>query len=207
MPGIKTLLLTGGIIHDWQGCGDEIERILRTSAEFEVTRVNDDLSVLEQPNLSQYDIALFYWTRGELSDAQRDRLMTWLASGKGFVGIHSAASSFWESREFHQMLGGMFKTHPAPRDYEVRIVDREHAITEGMSDFQVHDEQYIMELDPGLHVLASAEYEGTDVPAAWTKSWGEGRVYFLALGHDAESCQNPNFAELLVRGSIWAAGK
>ena len=202
----KVLLLTGGIIHDWKGCGDEIERILRSSADLDVTRVNDDLSALVSPNLDPYNALVFYWTRGEISDDQRDGLLRWLESGRGFAGVHSACASFWDSREFHDMLGGMFKTHPKPRDYLVEIVDREHPITRGIADFKAHDEQYIMELAPDIHVLASAEHEGVNVPAAWTKSWGGGRVFYLALGHDPAACRNETFAELLIRGSIWATG-
>ena len=205
MVGIKTLLLTGGIIHDWQGCGDEIERILRASGEFDLTRVNDNMSVLEAPNLDVYDVMVFYWTRGELVGARKDGLLNWVASGKGFVGVHSAAASFWDCKEFHDMLGGMFKTHPKPREYTVEIVDYQHPIMRDMDDFTVFDEQYVMNLSPDMHVLAEAKYEGENVPAAWTKSWGDGRVYFLALGHDPEACRNEHFTPLLIRGAIWAA--
>ena len=204
MARIQTLLLTGGIIHDWKGCGDEIEKILRASDDLDVVRVNDDLSVLESLMLDPYDVLVFYWTRGELTDAQRDGLLEWIARGKGFVGIHSATASFWECPEFHDMLGGMFKTHPPPYDYRVGIVDAEHPITRGMSDFGVHDEQYIMEYDPKVHILAMAAHEGGEMPVAWTKSWGEGRVYYLALGHDPAACRNEHFAELLLRGISWA---
>lgn len=206
MPGIKTLLLTGGTIHDWQGCGDEIERILRTADKFDVTRVNDDLSVLEAPNLDAYDVLVLYWTRGDLTDAQRDGLLNWIASGKGFAGVHSATASFRECPEFHEMLGGIFRTHPKPYEYTVEIVDYQHPIMRDMDDFTVFDEQYIMDLEPGLHILAEAKYEGEGVPVVWTKSWGDGRVYYLALGHDVEACRNEHFALLLIRGTAWAAG-
>lgn len=201
----QIMLLTGGIIHDWKGCGDEIERILRSSPQLVVTRVNDDLSVLTPNALAKYDAMVFYWTRGELSDDQRDALLGWVASGRGFVGVHSATASFRECKGFHQMLGGLFTTHPAPRDYRVEVVDHEHLISRGIPDFDVHDEQYIMELEPDLHVLATARFEGEDIPAAWTKSWNDGRVYFLALGHDPAACRHPSFAELLTRGTLWAA--
>ncbi len=201
----QILLLTGGIIHDWKGCGDELERILRSSSDLAVTRVDDDLFVLSPDNLAKYDVMVLYWTRGELSDAQRDALLGWVASGKGFVGVHSATASFRECSEFHQMLGGLFTTHPAPRDYRIEIVGHEHPITRGVAAFDVHDEQYIMDLEPDLHVLATARFEGEDIPAVWTKSWGDGRVYFLALGHDPAACRHPSFAELLTRGTLWAA--
>jgi hypothetical protein len=43
------------------------------------------------------------------------------------------------------------------------------------------------------------------MPVAWTKAWGQGRVYYLALGHNPESCQAEIFRTLLCRGAHWAA--
>jgi len=40
----------------------------------------------------------------------------------------------------------------------------------------------------------------------WTKPWGKGRVFYLALGHDPKACEQDMFKKLLIRGSQWAAG-
>ena len=53
---IKTLLFTGGEIHDWKGCGDEIERVLKADGRFDLTRVNEDLDCLIAPKLDPYDL-------------------------------------------------------------------------------------------------------------------------------------------------------
>lgn len=204
MAKIKTLLFCGGEIHDGMGCGDEIQRVLEAAGDFELTRVDEDLSVLEAPGLDPYELLVFYYTIGEISDAQKNGLLNWVASGKGYVGVHSAADSFRGCPEYRAMVGGWFVTHPAYREYQVSVVDPEHPITEGLDEFVVTDEQYITDYDPRVHILASALWKGDKMPVAWTKSWGEGRVFYLALGHNPESCQDPNFATLLVRGAKWA---
>lgn len=206
MAFIKTLVLSGGIIHDGKGCGDEIEQILRQDKRFKVTRAHDDLSVLDGDRLSPYDVVVLYYTRGELTGAQRDGLTSFVAAGKGFVGVHSASASFRECPEFHAMLGGIFTTHPKPRMYQVSVVDPEHPITEGIVEFFVDDEQYIMDYDPRVTVLASALFKGKAEPVIWTKNWGQGRVYYLALGHTPECCRHEQFAPLLVHGTAWASG-
>ena len=206
MAGIKTLLLTGGEIHDWKACGYEIERILRVCGDFDVTRVEDDLKILESRDLDSFDLIVLYWTRGVLTDGQKNGLLKWIAGGKGFAGIHSAAASFRECPEFRCMLGGFFVTHPKPRRYQVSVVDPEHPITRDMLEFFVTDEMYITDYDPRVSVLASSLWKGEKVPVVWTKSWGDGRVYYLALGHDVEACRDENFETLLVCGSLWAAG-
>lgn len=102
------------------------------------------------------------------------------------------------------MVGGYFVTHPRYRDYQVSIVDTEHPITEGLDETVVTDEQYILDYDPRNHVLASALWEGSAMPVAWTKNWGDGRVFYLALGHDAPACEHEIFGTMLQRGALWA---
>jgi len=70
--------------------------------------------------------------------------------------------------------------------------------------FFVTDEQYILDYDPRVDVLASALWKGKAMPVVWTKSWGKGRVFYLSLGHNADSAKDPNFKVLLQRGALWA---
>lgn len=204
MEKIKTLLYAGGEIHDYKGCGDEIEKVLRDADGFDLTRVDNDLSCLEAPKLDAYDLIVFYHTVGEITDAQKNGLLNWVAGGKAYVGIHSAADSFRGCPEYRAMVGGHFVTHPSYREYQVSIVDTQHAITEGLTEFNVTDEQYITDYDPRVNILASALWKGDKMPVAWTKDWGKGHVFYLALGHDSRACKPEVFATLLVRGCHWA---
>ncbi len=205
MGKIKTLVFAGGQIHDYKGCGQAAMAALSEREEFDLTYVEEDLDALIAPKLDPYDLIVFYYTVGEITDAQRDGLSNFVASGKGYVGIHSAADSFRGDSAYSSMVGGHFITHPRYREYQVSVVDGEHPITKDMNEFMVTDEQYITDYDPRVHVLASALWKGTAMPVAWTKSWGKGRVFYLALGHNTESSQDENFKLLLQRGAIWAA--
>jgi type 1 glutamine amidotransferase len=70
----------------------------------------------------------------------------------------------------------------------------------------ITDEQYILDYDPRVNVLANALYKGKTMPVMWTKPWGKGRVFYLALGHDPKACEQDMFKKLLIRGAQWAAG-
>lgn len=205
MGSIPTLVFAGGAIHDWQGCGAAILDALRADGGFDLTYITEDLDALVAPRLDPYELLVFYYTVGSLTDAQRDGLLGWLAGGKGFVGIHSAADSFRDCPEYRAMIGGHFVTHPHYRTYQVSVADAEHPVTAGLDEFFVTDEQYILDWDRRNHVLATALYRGEAMPVAWTKPWGRGRVYYLALGHNAESARAEIFATLLCRGARWAA--
>ncbi len=205
MGTINTLVFAGGAIHDWKGCSQEIIKSLSQKDDFNITVVEDDLEALVAPKLDPYDLIVFYYTVGEISDAQKNGLLNHIASGKGYVGIHSAADSFRGCPEYQAMVGGHFTTHPHYREYQVSIVDSENPITKGLVEFNVTDEQYILDYDRRVNVLASALYQGKMMPVAWTKSWGDGRIFYLALGHDAAACQHENFSLLLQRGAVWAS--
>jgi hypothetical protein len=202
---IKTLLFAGGAIHDFRAVGGAARRILEQDGAFDVAYVEEDLEVLTR--LDPYELLVFHYTIGEITDAQKNALLGWVASGKGYAGIHSAADSFRGCPEYRAMVGGHFVTHPHYRDYQVSVADPEHPITAGLDEFLVRDEQYILDYDPRVHVLASALWRGAAMPVAWTKPWGSGRVFYLALGHDGPACAHPMFELLLARGARWAAGR
>ena len=143
MAKIKTLVLAGGKIHDFKSCGAAARDILQADDRFDVTYVEDDLDALTE--LDPYDVLVFYYTVGEITTTQKNGLLEWVASGKGYVGIHSAADSFRGCPEYRAMVGGYFVTHPSYRQYQVMITDPEHEITADLiegepKEFNVTDE-------------------------------------------------------------------
>ena len=110
------------------------------------------------------------------------------------------------------MIGGHFVGHPHVGDYTVEIV-KDHAITKGLpKSFPYKSEEYYLMVDPGIEILAEADYthEGktTRMPIAWTKQWGKGRVFYSSLGHDPrEFDDHPASLQLAIQGLCWAAGE
>ena len=43
------------------------------------------------------------------------------------------------------------------------------------------------------------------MPVAWKRTYGNGRVFYSALGHEASDFDVPQVLELVVRGSMWAS--
>ncbi|MDP6117193.1 MAG: ThuA domain-containing protein [Planctomycetota bacterium] len=203
---LKTLVFAGGAIHDYKAVGAAAKATLEAADGFDVTYVEEDLDVLT--SLDDYELLVFHYTVGEITDAQLNGLSNWLNAGNGYAGIHSAADSFRGSPGYRSLVGGHFITHPRYREYQVSLVDTEHEITHDVpEEFNVTDEQYILDYDPRVQVLATALWKGDAMPVVWTKPWGEGRVFYLALGHDGPSCENEQFNRLLVQGSRWAGTK
>jgi type 1 glutamine amidotransferase len=204
---IKTLLLVGGPIHDAKGIGDIVEELLKKSEKFDVTRVDNDLDALKADRLQPYDLVVFYYTLGEISEAQKRGLMNFVASGKGYVTFHSGADSFRGDPDYRALVGGYFLHHPKYRSYQVSVTESDSPITKGIDEFMITDEQYLLDYDPRVNVLANALHKGKPMPVLWTRPWGKGRVFYSALGHDKKACEQPMFQKLLLRGALWAAGR
>jgi type 1 glutamine amidotransferase len=78
-----------------------------------------------------------------------------------------------------------------------------------MKDFQTDDELYTcLGGDRPIQVLAVAKskVDGKDYPMAFVLSHGRGRIFHTPLGHDVRAIQLPGPAQLLRRGTAWAAG-
>ena len=99
--------------------------------------------------------------------------------------------------------------------YRVNILPIASPLVEGLKDFDVESEQYYLHVDPAVKVYATTRFPTADgphvgngqvdMPVIWTKYYGQGRVYYNSLGHDAKVAAMPEFIELMRRGFKWAA--
>ncbi len=167
-----------------------------------------DYSALTAENLAQYDLLTLYTTGNERRGADVGAIVNWVESGRAFVGIHNAADSFTDDAAFVAMLGGKFRTHPAQLDIATEVVDAAHPIMQGVETFTVHDELYLFaDYDPSrVHLLAQTHSydDNGPVPVVWTREPGAGRMFYLSLGHNAQTLQDPHWQRLFRNGVRWA---
>jgi type 1 glutamine amidotransferase len=202
---IKTLLLTGGPVHDGKAIGDVVAEAMNKTGKFDITRVHGDLNALLADRIAPFELIVFYWTVEEITEAQKRGLMNHIASGRGFVTFHSGADSFRGDPDYRSFVGGHFIGHPKYRTYQVSITENDSPITEGIVEFMITDEQYFLDYNPQVKVLANSLHKGKTMPVLWTKDWGKGRIFYNALGHDAKACKQEMFQKLMIRGALWAA--
>jgi type 1 glutamine amidotransferase len=126
----------------------------------------------------------------------------------GFAGVHGSTTSFQDNVEYKRLIGASFVSHPdmGPA-YRFAVKDRKHPVTRGVDDFELKDELYFFDYHAPFDTLVSCLYEGTERPAAWAKTYGRGRVFYLALGHGLEQTADPNFQTLLCNGIRWTAAE
>jgi len=215
----EALIVWGG----WEGhtpqASAEVFAPLLEADGFKVTLRNDLDVYADRSYLEGLSLIVPIWTAGELTAEQTEGLSEAVRGGVGLAGFHGGIiDSFRNNPRYQFMTGGQWVAHPGNLlpDYRVRLVDRDHPITKGLDDFTlVNTEQYYLHVDPGVHVLCettfSGEHEGdlypagTVMPYAWTRGWGEGRVFVAAWGHTSEDFNVSEAKEIVRRGMKWAA--
>ena len=172
--------------------------------------VTTDLNELGPDRIGAYDAVVDYLTTPSFTRGQRKGLFEFVRNGGGYVGIHGAADvkTFVDEpdEELSSLIGGSFIDHPETSEFSVRIAT-EHPATAGLDDFDVFDEPYNLRWKDNVTVLAQMAHpdlEGT--PVAWTRTEGEGRVFYCSLGHTDEAVETPAFQQLLVQGTGWTVG-
>lgn len=202
---IKVLLLVGGAEYHDQ---PEHRQILSSfiGAKFDLT-MSADMGVLSRITLAGYDVIVNFTTFVEPSQNQVNALLDAVKGGKGYVSIHGGTATFWNSAGYIDMVGGKFAVHDPNKLFEVKIstatkVVYPHPITEGVPDFQIQDELYIVEGDMNeWEILARAEGHAI----LYNKMYGKGRVHNNALGHDGQALNVPEFQTLINNAIEWTA--
>jgi len=179
---------------------------------FEV-EVADTLDALRDgERLKQLNLIVPQWTMGHIEADQLNPLLEAVRSGVGLGGIHGGmGDAFREQTEYQFAVGGQWVAHPGGIvTYSVHIEDEPSPITQDLEDFEVTSEQYYMHVDPAIEVLATTVFEGIAekpvvMPVTWTKTYGEGRVFYCSLGHTPDVLELPPVLTMVTRGLLWAA--
>ena len=180
--------------------------------------VADSLAAFDDPDaLRRHDLIVPVWTDGVLSRKAATNVSEAVARGTGLAGCHGGMCDAFRSSPLWQfMTGANWVAHPGGDgvDYRVNITSNDPLVA-GLPDFDVRSEQYYLHVDPANTVLATTHTDAVtwyhspngpvDMPVVWTRSWGLGRVYYNALGHQADVIATGPAHEMLRRGLLWAA--
>ena len=212
MPAVRRVLLISG---GWQGHQPEtVADYLENGplSGYEVTR-GRGLDLFSIDVLKEFDLLVPIWTFGSITATQEHALLESVAAGLGYLGLHGNASAFLSSRLHKFMLGGQFVDHPGGDgvDYTVRFRTGD-PIVQGLDDLEVSSEQYYLLVDPAVTVLATTDIvggpkpwlAGTEMPVAWKRMWGRGKVFYCALGHTTDTLTHPAVDIMLKRAVAWA---
>lgn len=197
-------------------------------------------------DLDRYDAIAFY-TTGDLTKpdpaaqpgkpsrpstppmtpAGKQNLLDAIASGKGFIGFHSATDTFHSAGPrgenqvdrdpYIAMIGGEFVKHGKQQEASLIISSRfpgagQMGCAEGIS---FTEEWYALKnFAEDLHVILVQEtdfmtgepYERPNFPMTWARMHGKGRVFYTSFGHREDIWTNPFVQTIMLGGMAWALG-
>jgi type 1 glutamine amidotransferase len=208
---------TAGFRHDSIPAGVAELKTLGQQNGFSVT-ATEDATAINPQNLAGYDAVVFVSTTGDfLDDTQQNALLGYVNGGGGFMGIHAAADAEYDWPGYQELVGALFKGHPAIQQATVVNEDRTNPATSHFGPTWTHtDELYNYRTDPRpnvrvLQTLDESSYTGgemgADHPITWCHPQGTGRSFYTGLGHTVESYADPDFQKLLLGGIEYAAGQ
>ena len=220
-PRLLYLTHTAGFVHDVLPVSEEVLGKLSADSRFDLT-VTKDTAAISKDRLTGYSVVIFN-TTGELplDAAQKDALLTFVRSGHGFVGVHSATDTFYKWPEYGAMIGGYFDQHPWHQEVQIKVEDQSHPSTSHLpASFTIRDEIYQFRdwSRDRVHVLLSLDATSVDLTkpnvhrtdrdfaVSWTREEGKGRVFYTSLGHEAAVWRDPRFQQHLMGGIRWAGG-
>ena len=195
-----------------------------SSAEFEVDYARDGDAVkakLTRTALDGYAGVVFANTTGNLGVPDLAAFVNWVGEGHAFLGFHSAADTYHDGPEYLAMLGAEFDRHGAICAVRPKVEDAQHpAVAHLAPAFDITDEIYEFEGSPrtgtngGVHVLFGLDAhppdghpeqgQPGDFPLAWSRTHGNGRVFYTALGHGDETWKDERFRKLVLGAIRWA---
>jgi len=236
----RTMLVfsrTMGYRHKSINTGKKALAILgKQTGTFDVV-ISDDLKNFEKPQIDQFDAICFLNTTHEVFAGSGDKevtlkknLLDFIASGKGFVGIHAASDTFYKWEAYGEMLGAYFDKHPWNSNKDV-VIDVEKGtennpfnkgITDGRMSFKEEIYQFKAPYDSKkLNMLTRLNTKLSDMKVknihrtdndfgvSWYKSYGDegkGRVFYCSLGHNDHIYWNPSVLSHYLAGIQYALG-
>jgi len=204
--------------------------IIRTDSQL-ITKgavMAGDRPALNAKNLDFFDAVFFFGAGpGNLTEQQMADLLAFVREdGKGFVAAHTGDNAFQQFPEYREMIGGLWN-HPWTKsenlevDLPVIVEDPAFPAMQSLpATFTVHDEAAVhlppysrdnvrvlarLDLDSIDHDLARDPADN-DVPIAWAKTYGKGRVFYSTLGHSDQSWDNALVQRMFFDAIRWSMG-
>lgn len=225
-----------------------LEEMGKKTGAFETT-ISDDLSNFESENLSKFDAVCFLSTTLDVfsphpkeleklneqekfeakvrTERLKKNLMSFIRSGRGFVGIHAATDTFYDWPEYGKMINGYFDGHPwtAGTDVSIKVESgqEKHPLVAMFEGRNLEFKEEIYQLkepydSKAVHMLLRLDTEKTDMTipgikrkdndfgVAWARRCGDGRVFYCSLGHNHEIYWHPAVLGHYLAGIQWAIG-
>jgi predicted dehydrogenase/type 1 glutamine amidotransferase len=202
----KVLLLTNGEMPPYGAFAQMFQERMAASGQFgvEVTHGRERLR-----DLGAFDAVALYILGGELTPEQERGLTSFVRGGGGLLAVHGANVGLAKYEAYMEMLGTEFLGHDPLAPFEVETVAETADILPRLSrSFRVVDECYNMKIrtEAPLRFFQHGTWRLERKPLGYVRDYGEGKIFYTALGHDHRTFGHPDFQDQLFKGLRYVTG-
>lgn len=217
---IQILLTTGGHGFQEKPFFEMFDKL--PGVKYHCIQLPDSADILKPGLEKQYDVIVMYDMVKGISREQQKTFVELLKKGIGVIALHHNLGAHRNWDEYVHIIGGKYifeekilgaKKHGKSdysddQDFLVKIADKNHPITQGISDFLIHDETYInYYTSSNAHVVLKTDFSNSDPEIGWVTKYEKSPVFYLLLGHDSKAWSNANYPKLLLNAIRWAAAE
>lgn len=178
--------------------------------------------------LRDFDAIVIASVDGEwgLAPEQKRALLEFIRSGKGLVVIHAGIDANHGWRDYIDMIGAEQVGHPyntverpihpftllneggefpATRFLPRRFIKQDELYT--LRNWSRSDIDVLLRIDETtVKDVGDEAPPDHDLPVAWIKTYGKGRVFASTLGHTREAFKDPDIARMYTEAIEWSLG-
>ncbi len=199
----RVVLVTDGLFHPPFRARKALHRTLAALETYEFTHIR---SLEHLPDRMEiYSAVVLYFHHKAITEESLTKLDAYISSGGGLLGVHSATASFKKANHYFEILGGKFIGHGPVEKFCIQPIGRA-PVFQNIPSFEVKDELYIHETQPGNEVHFISTYQGEEIPVVWTRMYNQGRICYAGLGHRTQTMKAAAFQTILQQGLSWVVG-
>lgn len=164
--------------------------------------VPDQLSQLER-----FRVVVLHGDYGPLSNDQERALYDFVEHGGGLVCLGDTAEAYHEYTLLGEIIGQV-RGFCTPRcEIVAQIADPDHYVTRRLDpSFAVHEAVFLLDSVPSdAHVVWKTNWHFRWQALAFTRSFGQGRVFCTTLGSSPETQALPIFKQITSRAIRYAS--
>ncbi len=219
MKPLKVLLITGGCCHDYGKQKDILKQGIEARVHAVVNVIySDDRStkarfdIYEKPDWAKgYDAVIHDECSSDVKDMPYVKnILKAHQDGVAAVNLHCAMHCYRTGTDDWFKFVGIHSTGHGPQQpIEVKYVDKEHPIVEGLADWTTINEELYnnVRVFDTAQALARGKQGNSDFVVTWVNQYGKTRVFSTTLGHNSETVGDPRYLNLVTRGLLWSCDK
>lgn len=207
---VKVLVVRGGHAYDTPAFEEMCKELQGTKCDLVLTAHFERMSA--EDISEKYDALLFLNQNKKYPTENRDRkrYMDLAELGIGMVFLHFTLSSEPQWDEYHELVGGkwylkeyeaneaLHSTYYTNTTVDVKVLDKEHPTTVGLSDFTLTDAFYgNIFIAPKVRPLLGTDHAGIEKTIAWTHQYKRSKVVYLMPGFTEKAYRNKSYRRFL----------